>query len=270
MAPVILTSVLLLAVQPASSVEFIGFSRNDAVSAWKVSVERPRADGSQDRYDLIRILDTRSSEQLATFRASGIKRVNSRGKVARVSRRQLLADNPHYEQAGLKREWLRIKRKVRFSQKVLEMNNSILRLAPNPDVQLEAVATQETIEVTGKEGSAVGFGAVVRKDDGEHVSAGEFRREGVAGQRIDARVRAFYSESGHALAVLSHYSIGTESASKRETHISVMHLDEAAVGTTMIGAVNLVQQNLRQGAQMFKATHPKLGRQYDRYIRGTW
>ena len=67
----LLSLTLVASPQVSKKVDFIGFSSNEQAAAFKVTVERKSADGRyRDRYSLVRLVETKSSRVVATFKNS--------------------------------------------------------------------------------------------------------------------------------------------------------------------------------------------------------
>lgn len=258
----------LSAAQPSKTVEFVGFSKNESAAAFRVAVVRPSADGKcVDRYSLIRLVETSSSRLLATFKNSGVTRKCNNGRRRHVPEAVLKRANPEWAQALPKREWSRIRTKARFKGKVLQMNDSTLRLSRDTDAPGELKAEPKWIDFRGERGAAVGFQPIARMVDGELISLGSYRREGEPNRTWHARVWVHHSRTGSSVAVLARFDPGDGSPVDWQGH--VLPLPEP-IGTTKIGVMNLVFSGLRQAQGRYKSMHPEYGDMYDQYVGRHW
>src|SRR4051812_41735913 len=62
------------------SVEFLGFSANETVHAWRVSVVARHPSGYVDRFSIVRLVDSETDVVLATFRDSNIRTTDFAGR----------------------------------------------------------------------------------------------------------------------------------------------------------------------------------------------
>ena len=65
------TVIAVLAAGPESEhkfVDFVGFSNDESVAAWRVRVERPVEGGKVDHFSLIRLVNTANNQVLTDFR----------------------------------------------------------------------------------------------------------------------------------------------------------------------------------------------------------
>ncbi|MEE8407997.1 MAG: hypothetical protein V3T05_00195 [Myxococcota bacterium] len=265
---IVIIAATLTAPQPGKTVEFVGFSLNEAAAAFRVDVVRPDAQGSfVDRYRLIRLVETSSSHLLATFKGSGVLRIWNDGRRRHTTQAVLARANPEWANALPKKEWTRLRRKGRFKGKVLQMDDSALRLSRDTDAPGELKAEPTWIDFHGERGAPVGFQPVARMVDGELISLGAYRREGEPGRTWHARVWVHHSRTGSSVAVLVRFDPGDGSAADWQGH--VLPLPEP-IGTTSVGVMNLVFSQLRQAAGRYKSMHPGYSDMYDQYVGRHW
>lgn len=99
-ASLIIVALTSLAPAEDKTVEFVGFSRDETVAAWRLEVRRPRDDGrSIDTFTLIRLVKSIDNTPLVDFRASSVRRTNDKGRVLHVNSATLEADNPDWARA---------------------------------------------------------------------------------------------------------------------------------------------------------------------------
>ena len=210
----------LTAPQPSKTVTFVGFSKNESTAAFRVDVVQGNADGaSVDRFSLIRLVETSSSSLLATFKGSGVTRKWNDGRRRHVKQAVLSRANPEWDEAIPKKEWTKLRKKGRFKGKVLQMDDSTLRLSRDTDAPGELKAEPKWIDFRGQRGAPVGFQPIARMVDGEMMSLGSYRREGEADRTWHARVWVHHSRTGSSVAVLARFDPGDGSPVDWQGHV---------------------------------------------------
>ena len=272
LATVAIVLVASAAAPPAGETfEFVGFSGNEQLAAWRVEVVEERDDGARDRYGLFLLVDAVTSELLHVYRGHEPVRVSPGGKRVPVRGGRLLADNPRYEQASPASEWRRLRSKTRFSFRTLGMEDSTLRLDPDRDARIEATATKTEIDVTGAPGSPVGYHAVLRRFDGALLDFGHYRVDAGATDRVEAVVQVYHSRSGYEVAILNGFRTVSAGGEVRHTSLArVARLHKAPVATMLIGRFNSVATQLEEAERLFKRVHPDQAAQYDDFVRTHW
>ncbi len=261
-----LLSLNLLAAS-SQSIEFLGFSRNEAIAAYRVAIHHERDGGLADRYALVCVISMEQGDVAAVFRDSSIERVDARGKRVSVARSLLLEDNPLYAEAEAAESWRRLRARAGLRSRKLPMDESIVRLQPHNDVRLAAEAKKDAIELSAETGSPVGFTTVIRSVDADHRAGRSYRVEGAPGERISGRVTAYHSPSGYSVAVLAEFTVG---GATKLSQIGVHRLEESPVGTYRIGTHTLALENLRMGEAYFKNVHPESRGDFDRFVGTYW
>ena len=276
--PILLFSLIVAALGPEPRVTeraaFVGFSKNNALAAYRLQVEAPRRGGTRDRYGLVvvMLMPERGvgAETVTIFRDTEPVRLNAKGERIRTSKRRLLEANPRYAQARPHSHWVALKRRARFRHRRLPLKDSVLRLSPDEGVQLEAnIVThggENAIDVVAPPNASVAFGTVVRKLSGEFVSGGDFQMDCPEDGQIEARVEAFHSRDGYSVAVVTTFSIRTSQGVHAVPRIAFSRMIHSPIGTTQIGSWNLAKEVLRWGADQYNLRHPGMERQYERFV----
>jgi len=255
----------ILATAPQSqSIDFVGFSRNEAIAAWKTTVTTPQDNGVFYLYTLVTVVDAKTGETVGIFRGTGGVRKNGKGRRLAESTLSTLA--PQYAQALPRAQWQKLRRKIRFVKKHLEMNDSALRLQPDGDTELSASASKKAIDTTGNMGGPVGYTAIARLWDGSLTSLGRFRVEGQRSQRTNGHLEAFFSSTGHGVVLVNRFT----TAGSHRDEIKVIRLAREPIATVYIGTMNLANVSLRHGEKLYKEMHPRGAPLYDKLVDRYW
>lgn len=257
-----------------NSVTFLGFSANETVTAWRVQVSQPQANGVTDRFTVIHVVDANTNALKATFRgSSGISRSRTAGTGrTSVSTATLLQDNPKFAKALPYSEWQRFSRKAHWWKKLVPMNDPQIRLLADDDMRADLKAGDECIGVITKPGSPMGYQPMAFLVDGQMVSLGHFRKEARGNLPMRACVEVYRSHSAFHVAVLHRFEVATGPNSKTyrsEPMGVVVKLDEI-LGHSTVGTINLMRANLRVGEKLFKAEHPNSGDLYHKLVGTYW
>jgi len=250
--------------------DFLGFSPNERLAVWTVRVAAQRQGTAIDSYTLGVVVNVDDRQVVAEYRASNIYRRTRRGRPIKGGKDNLLRDNPRYRDALSRKQWQQLRRKVRLAKGPLEMHDSVLRLLPDPDIELQADADKKRIEVWAAPGHDVGFRPVVRLYDGQKITLGQARKSAAPGDSIRANVRAYFSRSGRSVAVLSQFVV-TDSDGQQRHAVSTQSVRfDSPIGTVYIGNLKsgIVQQELM--GDIFKSVHPEASRKYEHFVERGW
>lgn len=268
-----MTTAILIAALTASSpglamgkqVRFVGFSKDEAAALFRVDATEATHDGGHVSYTFYRLVETRSGELVATF-SGGLPQCRS-GRNRKIRCNKGVVGDANFTRAVPKKELQRFMRKARLKQKVLQANDSTLRLARDPDAPGEMDAATQHIDFFGEPGQPVGFGPVVRLMDGRLIQLGHYRVEAEEGTTWHGRVSVHHSRTGQSVAVLARFDRGDGSPPVWDG--AVYPLPDP-VGTTAIGTFNLVYSSLRHAQVDYEALHPEYGDMYDQYVGAHW
>ena len=255
------------------TIEFIGFSNNELAAAWRsktTDMHEKKGAKVYDSFGLVILADVRSHEVISTFRDGNIQRRDALGRRMRAKQKQLLADNPAYGDARPARQWNILKRKVRWRKNRMDMSDNTVRLSPDEDAIVEAKASEEAIEIYGAPGSPLGYSTISFDMDGGLRNIGRFRADAQEGARINARVEVFFSKTGHSIATIGRHKFHQGGKTKRQDKIRLVRLEEFAIASTKVGAMNYVRSNLRTAEKAFKKMHPQSADLYDQYVGRYW
>ncbi len=255
------------AATPASprSVEFIGFSRNEKVSAWRIHQRRRQADGGWDTYSLVRLISIESNALLATFQAPPLRHLDRRGRPSPVPMATLLRRNPAYARATSAQAWRKTKRIGRFAAIAQEFKDTVVRLAVDMDSKLDAEAGTKELRIVSKAGAPLGYTPICRLFEGEMISLGHYRldRTPLRTQPLRAHLRVYYSHTGRLIAALNAFE--TPNGDVSDALVVTTHPDDP-IGATGVGLLPMVEAQSRSLYNSFKKVHPEQIQTYRRYI----
>jgi hypothetical protein len=267
MSPEITVSLLfaLGAVPTAETrvVEFVGFSHNEALAAWRIKIVRASADGGcLDELSLVRIVDAQSNETMGEFKDSGPRRRAAPGVTSACPLADFAARNPDWAQASPRQEWQRLRSRAAFFARALALNEDLVHLSRDADAPSDMVGEDKEITVTGRPGRPVGYGPIIRLVNGEDVTLGHARREAVANGAWKVSIKIYHSRTANHVALLHRFAVdGGETIWLGR----VFHLADAAA-TTEVGAIRMMQTEGRLAEKDFKDLHPDLSGEYDEFV----
>lgn len=268
-------STLLSASHPvkaaAKDIQFIGFSRNDAVCAWRVTTHHHQLNGDVDSYSLVRIVNTRDNHLVATLRDSAISRSNAAGHKKFVSERELAHDNPDYADAGARDMWPKLKKQGHFTFVQVSFKSTLVRLLPDEDSKLSMKADDKKyLHVSGKEpNQALGYVPVARLFEGQMMPLGHYRLEGHSDTPLRADLKIFHSHSGQVIAVLNTFYL-PEAPTHTQTDAAVLRTSpDDPIANTDMGMMEMVEAQAHSAEMQFKELHPSEAKDYDMYV-GRW
>lgn len=240
-----------------TSLEFIGFSRNEHVNAWRQTVTQPQHGGFTDHYSVIRVYQTEGQHLLAIYRDHGVRRTDSNGNFVFTSEATQLHDNPDYAHARSHADWNRLAHDGRFAATRLAFLDTTVRLNTDNDAKLQDVWPEnKTIMVDAEPGSPVGYSAVARLVDGELITLGHFRVEpSHAESQVHAKVQVFYSRSGRSIAVLNKFEVDGERNHDLNQMAMVNTLEPIA--TIGLGTLEMLNTQAHDARRLFIGMHPE-------------
>ena len=196
-------------------IDFVGFSDDEVYAAWRIHEVRRDADkGIVDRYELIRVVATKTGTQCGLYRASPVVRTLW-GTQIQASRRKLLADNPSYAKARPARRWATFSTHHSFSAAPLDGRSDIVQIVASPEVLVDTDAT--TLHLR----SAAGTGRF------------EIRGQLVSGQRISlargslhgsSELNLYRSYTGYHAAVVQRSAEGIKGGETRVWTVRIRDL----------------------------------------------
>ena len=139
-----------------------GFSDNERAYAVREDLDCQNADGTQDAYSLIDVLDAASMRLLARYQATPVSRTDRGRQPVFVPPSTLARANPAWHKAGTVGSWEKLRRGGHFWQKRHDFKDVLIRLRRDPDSRLEVAAkgTRLTVQVPAK--AALGYPGVGR------------------------------------------------------------------------------------------------------------
>ncbi len=270
----------------SESIDFIGFSSNEQLAAVVYSytiaaAKDPTTDsgvdaqttggaaGLVDRFSVIQVVTTDGSGTVAYFKKGALTRHNSRGRRIPISDREIKRRYPAYVKAHSQKQWKRVARRANFRKKRLKMGDSVFRLAGGN--RFEAIAEMHHMELMAPPEEPLIFEPMIRLMNGRMVSAGTFRESSRDKSKLGAKLRAYFSRTGRNMVVLAkfrHYK--QDHAIAARDRLTLMHFDDAPVGTTEIGVWRMTSESLQAGRQFYEELHPGFGEHYDKYVGTHW
>ncbi len=253
-------------------ITFLGFSANEAASAWKADTVEQTPTGATISFSIIRIVRSSTNEVVASFRASPMVRGPGGNRRAPLpSMRALEQAHPEWAAAMPASKWGRYKRRIGFKAIQLIMNDAALRLAADEDTNAYMSASKKCIQVTTKHpGDPMGFQPVARLMDGNLMSLGHFRIEGQPGQNIRGCVEVKMSKSGYHLAVLALLEVQQGSGPWQPRPIASVTALPEAIGATQLGTMNMMLVQGRLLQKNIAEINPAMEETYTTYIGTYW
>ncbi|HET6347299.1 MAG TPA: hypothetical protein VFH51_20370 [Myxococcota bacterium] len=246
-----------------TTVSFIGFSRGEAVCAWRETVVRSQGRGLTDRFSLVRIVETKTERTLGVFREGGIQRRDQHGAFIYTDDAILVRDNPEWARAGARSAWAHIAREGRFRAIRIDFKDTVVRLDLDRDVSPEEVGVEDkTIVVTSDPHTPVGYIPVARLMNGNLLPLGHFRAEASPEGRLFAEVQVYHSVTGRHIAILNHFE-EEDGDVVRADATKVVATPEVPISSIKIGTMQLIQNESKAIQKMFKEMHPEAARDWD-------
>ena len=248
------------------SVEFLGFSRGDALAAWRTQVTHAQPNGSVDHFALVKLIEVNSTRLVATFRDGAIYRVDPQGHRHPASK-SLAAVNPEWRDAGPHAAWLRLQRKGRFNKRILEFKDSLVRIMLDQDSTQAAVHADEKkhLWVDGQPGRPLGYVPIARLFEGEMMPLGHYRLDTPAQEPVRAELQVFHSVDGRCIAVINHFFVAN-GAPPVDRAVILRTDPKDPIGNTGMGTLEMVEAQARSTERAFREVHPKEIKDYDKYI----
>ncbi|MBC7792717.1 MAG: hypothetical protein H7Z43_03335 [Clostridia bacterium] len=230
--------------QHQESTTFLGFSQNEALAAFVVTVseaDRP--------FRIIRLISTSTNQVVDTFRSSEP------------------SSALEWQKAKSSRAWESLQSRTPFAFQRIDLSKPVFRLALDPKDQASAKAEKMKIILTGKEGSGLHTTPVVRTWYGKNIWLGETRVAGVPGRTLKLELEAYHSPTGMHVAVLAHYT-SIDQHEERATDVArVFQMPGDPIAVNTIGQENVDDISDKIGERLFKKLHPDLAESYDRFAR---
>jgi len=206
---------LITAASPTQhDVEFVGFSHNEGVAAWRIRVEgeadinsrHPNMKTSRRylyRYSLIRVVATATDEEVGTYRESDLERgIPGQEAMQPVRGRKALKAVPAYRRALSQKRWFRYSQEQRFSAKPFNPARKIITVTPNSAARL--TIRDHSVRIHAAENKlALTVSAFLV--NGAQIEIGHYQSYR-SRKQTTATVRIFRSCSGYHAAVLIRYS----------------------------------------------------------------
>jgi hypothetical protein len=196
MAALLILSLSLTATPQSNEwIEFVGFSNDERIAAYRHDVRQPRADGTMDHYSVFHTVDVASGYDVATFKGTAIENVTTDGRPVKVAKNELLQRNPIFASAYPNKRWRQLKKRSKFSKRMVSPENETVRVTSSLELARES----------NDRGIYLGNpGIVVFEVFGDQVgngsrSLGRFYHKSRKSQ-IVARLQVFTSKSGRASA----------------------------------------------------------------------
>lgn len=196
MAAILILSLSLTATPQSNEwIEFVGFSKDERLAAYRHDVRQPREDGTMDQYSVFHTVDVASGCDVATFKGTAIENVTTDGRPVRVAKNELLQRNPLFASAYPNKRWRQLKKRYKFSKRMISPEEETVRVTSSLELARES----------NDRGLYFGnSGIVVFEVFGDQVGAGSrslgrFYHKDRESQII-ARLQVFASKSGRATA----------------------------------------------------------------------
>ena len=254
------------------NMEFIGFTFDESLSAWRVYVTHTHWVGRSeviDRYTLIKLVESDTRNVVGTFRASDIQRKRLKGPKGPWRDKDIEATNPGWQAAQPFKTWNKYRRRLKFHSDILKMTDSTVRLRLDPHLDTPLVAEELQIVARAKPGQPVGFVPVARLMDGAYLNLGHYRVEGKPDVAWYATVEVHHSRTAKHVAVVCRF-YENDNALPTEAMATVTSTGKEPLGTYTIGAMQMTTHATRQAGEMFKEEHPDISDLYDFYIGESW
>ena len=196
MTTLLLSLLMTTSPQPSSWVEFIGFSKDEQIVAYREDINQKRADGTHDQYSLYHTLDSESGYTIASFRATAIHRLTPRGRPLRISKKKLHRDNPRFAKAYSNRKWRKLRKRKKFDKTLIPVDGQSVQLHFDNDIRGQQQQSEGATHMVSPSGTALGFAVIAQDTAGFSVPVGVARLEGAAGQHLAAKGQLYLSSSG--------------------------------------------------------------------------
>jgi hypothetical protein len=188
--------------ETSKRVDFIGFSQDEDLAAYRLHITRQATPKWRDHYQLIRVVDTRTHQTLTQYKASRIVRRDLKGNTAARSRLKLAQNNPDFSKTRPQREWKALNKARRFRRDGVGANTIPLRVIADPGSEIQSLKQGSDLQLSAVLGKGLGF--TLSLDDGTQAVLGRFRHEApLTNGRIEAQVRFSLSPSGRYLALVT-------------------------------------------------------------------
>lgn len=246
-------------------IEFVGFSKSEELSAWKLEVQQPQVVNGQnyvDHYNVIMLVATGTGKPIGCLRLAEIYRSTPAGKRVAVASAQLSKDNPAFAQSASLKQWQKLKSMAQFWFKPIDMKDGVLRLSLDDDTQIKSATSKEKLTFDAEDGQPVGFHPMLRLMDGRLVALGYFRHEGNMGQALHGSVRAFRSRTGYHTALIAQFA-SANAPTKYEA--AVLRTTEPLGINDGMGQLRMQNHYMRIGGDIFKELHPELKMEWEQY-----
>jgi len=263
------TSLAFDAPTVAKEYSLIGFSHNEEVAAFEVSITTDFG-AHEDRYSLIEIWRVDSGAVLATFRQGQIERKWQLDAPKDENLENLAAQHPEWMLAEEAGGWQDIQKKTRFQKVPVTMNDSSLRLYLDSDVRVSVSGDARKIEISALPGSGIGYRPVVRLSSGHHVALGHVRASHPDDSLLNAEVVAFHSPSGRKVVILNKFISLDGDRINSTTKPHLVALEGHPIGSPTIGTFSLARANLQEAEQIFGTLHPEAMQLYKSYLGNYW
>jgi len=205
---------------PREWVEFLGFSQDGRLAAYRREIDVTLPDGHHDQYSLVHTVDVRSGYAVGTFKIA-IHRLTPKGRPLKKKKGELGKLYPEYEKAYPSKRWLELKKRSRFDKLPLHTNEFLFQVVIDEDSRGAAEATGDGIMVSSETGNPLGFTAVAHGADGQAVEIGKFREPGAADRVLIARVQAFTAKNRQGVAAAVIFMIKNEGEIETKTQVAV-------------------------------------------------
>lgn len=195
MAAILILSLSLTTPPSNEWIEFVGFSSDERLAAYRHDVRQPRDDGTMDQYSVFHTVDVASGLDVATFRGTAIENVTTDGRPVRIAKSELLQRNPTFASAYPNKRWRQLKKRSRFQKHMVSPTEETIRVTSSLELARE----------TNDRGLYLGNdGIVVFEVFGDQVGSGSrslgrfYHKDRPS--KIIARLQVFTSRSGRASA----------------------------------------------------------------------
>lgn len=258
---------------------FIGFSKNEMVSAWKVEVRiTTSAEPSTfDSYSLVSLIKNKDQKIIGQARLTPVRRTKTsqRGKKSTrtLSSHKAAQEYPEWADAEPVGEWSKIRNRWNFSATPLEMNSSVFRLRLDPKSDARVAAHDRSIHIEGAQGQPLIVEPVAWHAGGKMQGMGQLAVAAPADPtgHIEGEIRAYFPPSGEFLAILGQFTrIEDEGRAQTPAHAAAVIPFARPVGTVELGTFRLTSYHVRSGSEDFKKMHPKSAHFWDTYVGTYW
>ena len=184
-------------------VTFVGFSGDESLAAWKVSVRCSVNNGAWDRYELMRTVDTRTGLTLESYRLSQIQRITRYGSAARVPQKRLAQKHPRWRKARSREAWVTLAHQGRFDADPLSPRQAAIIVVPDAGSRVTVEELDDGYSIRGEPGQPLGFSLTLVAEP--PVELAHFSREAEPGQTLVTAVNLDRSPSGLHVAVIARF-----------------------------------------------------------------